>query len=170
MDQSEQLTEEALSLAPLLILYSLHHSLTKRGLITIDETERTLKESINMILNPAKKSTPWQDETNRGICPIPGLFMNILRAGGLAALPLITNFITNRQILSTLRKITVEGVTTSVDSTLRKAGDLVEITSSRFVSTGNFDTLSIERDPPRYFKLSMDHSFVFGDDLKVYCR
>ena len=79
MDQSEQLTEEALSLAPLLILYSLHHSLTKRGLITIDETERTLKESINMILNPAKKSTPWHDETNRGICHILGLFMHMLR-------------------------------------------------------------------------------------------
>jgi hypothetical protein len=41
-EQSQELTEEALSLAPLLILYSLHHSLTKRGLITIDETERTL--------------------------------------------------------------------------------------------------------------------------------
>ena len=79
MDQSQQLTEEALSLAPLLILYSLHHSLTKRGLITTDETERTLKESINMILNPAKKSTPWHDETNRGICHILGLFMHMLR-------------------------------------------------------------------------------------------
>ena len=79
MDQSEQLTEEALSLAPLLILYSLHHSLTKGGLITTDETERTLKESINMILNPAKKSSPWHDETNRGICHILGLFMHMLR-------------------------------------------------------------------------------------------
>src|SRR5215467_13717964 len=68
MDEQQQLTEEALSLAPLLILYSLHHSLTKRGLITVDETERTLNESIKMILNPAKKSSPWHDDTNRGIC------------------------------------------------------------------------------------------------------
>ena len=78
-EQSEELTEEALSLAPLLILYSLHHSLTKRGLITIDETERTLNESIKMILNPAKRSSPWHDETNRGICHILGLFVHMLR-------------------------------------------------------------------------------------------
>jgi hypothetical protein len=80
MEQSEeQLTREALSLAPLLILYSLHHSLTKRGLITIDETERTLNESMQMILNPAKKSSPWHDDTSRGICHILKLFVHMLR-------------------------------------------------------------------------------------------
>jgi hypothetical protein len=31
MEQSRLLTEEALSLAPLLVLYSIHHSLAKRG-------------------------------------------------------------------------------------------------------------------------------------------
>ena len=79
MQDSQQLTEEALSLAPLLILYSLHHSLTKRGLITIDETERTLNETINMMLSPAKKSSPWHDDTNHGICHILSLFVHMLK-------------------------------------------------------------------------------------------
>jgi hypothetical protein len=79
MDQSSQLTEEALSLGPLLILYSVHHSLAKRGLITIDETERTLKDSIRILSDPAKRSSPWQDDTNRGICHILTLFVQMLR-------------------------------------------------------------------------------------------
>jgi len=79
MEQPQRLTDEALSLAPLLILYSMHHSLTKRGLITLDETERTLSESIKVIIDPAKQSTPWRDETNRDICHILGLFLQMLR-------------------------------------------------------------------------------------------
>jgi hypothetical protein len=79
MDQPEHLTEEALSLAPLLILYSMHHSLTKRGLITVDETERTLNDTIGMISNPAKRNTPWHDDTNRGISLILRLFVQMLK-------------------------------------------------------------------------------------------
>ncbi|HXW24634.1 MAG TPA: hypothetical protein VEK73_07805 [Xanthobacteraceae bacterium] len=79
MDRSEYLTEEALSLGPLLILYSMHHSLAKRGLITIEETERTLNDSVRIISDPAKENSPWHDDTNRGICHILGLFVHMLR-------------------------------------------------------------------------------------------
>jgi hypothetical protein len=79
MEEPQQLTEEALSLAPLLVLYSLHHSLAKRGLITIDETERTLNDSIRILSNPAKRSSPWHDATNRGICHILSLFVHMLK-------------------------------------------------------------------------------------------
>src|SRR5215510_6827230 len=79
MEEPRHLTDEALSLGPLLILFSMHHSLTKRGLITFDETERTLKESINVILDPAKQSASWRDETNRDICHILGVFLQMLR-------------------------------------------------------------------------------------------
>jgi hypothetical protein len=30
-------------------------------------------------LNPVKKSSPWHDDTNRGICHILGLFVHMLR-------------------------------------------------------------------------------------------
>jgi hypothetical protein len=79
MDQPDHLTDEALSLAPLFILYSMHHSLGKRGLITVEETERTLNETIRMMSNPAERSAPWHDDTNRGICLILRLFVQMLR-------------------------------------------------------------------------------------------